>query len=119
MPRNNGFTETPFINDTLLASDDFYTESRTVAVGNVLTRGQLLGRITATGEVVAHNPNATDGSQNIYGILAEDVDTTAGAYAATVYLAGAFKAGALIPPVLTDAVKDALRAINIYTYPAV
>jgi len=118
MPKNNGFQEVSFLNDALLADEDLETASAVVSIAQVLPRGQLLGRITATGEVAAYNAAATNGLQTLYGVLAEAVDTTAGAYAATVYIAGAFKDSG-ITPVITPAIKDALRAINIYTRPTV
>jgi len=114
MPQNNGFTEVPFNNDTMLAGDDYVTGSETVATGNVLPKGQIVGRVTASGEIVALNTAATDGSQTPYAILAEAVDATAGALIAPVYLSGEFKESALTPAV-TTAIKDALRALNIYT----
>ncbi|MDQ7004594.1 MAG: head decoration protein [Ghiorsea sp.] len=67
------------MNDTLVAGADLITDSATVALGQVLTRGQILGRITATGELTALNAAATDGSQNVHSILSQNVDATAAA----------------------------------------
>jgi len=118
MPKNNGFNEVAFLNDTMLAGDDYNTSSELVAAASILPAGQIVGRVTATGDVAVYNAAAADGTQAVYGILAEAVDTTAGAYRATVYLSGAFKEKALLPTV-TPAIKDALRAINIYTVASV
>ena len=118
MPLNQGFQETPFINDSLLVDDDVQTKSEVIGAAQVLPRGQLVGKITATGQVVAYNPAATDGSQNIYGVLAQAVDTTLGVYSAVVYLAGAFKQSG-ITPAITPAIETALRGINIYIRPTV
>ena len=50
----------------------------TVASGQVLVTGQVVGRIDATGKIAAYNPNATDGTQKAVGIMAMDVDASAG-----------------------------------------
>jgi len=118
MPLNQGFQETPFINDSLLVDDDVQTKGEVVAVNRILPRGQLLGKVTATGQVVAYAPAAADGSQNIYGVLAQAVDTTLGSYATVVYIAGAFKQSG-ITPAITPAIETALRGINIYIRPTV
>jgi len=112
MPITTGITEVAFKNDSILASDDFNTDSVTVAAGQNLNRGQLLGRITATGDVVALNGAAADGSQNVYAVLAEDINAVT-ASAATAYVSGTFKDSGLIGYVAANH-KDALRALNIY-----
>ncbi|MDX8384667.1 MAG: head decoration protein [Ghiorsea sp.] len=121
MAVNLGITATPFINDALLASDDAITDTGIAAISQTLLRGQLLGMITATSELVAIAPAAADGSQNPYGILADNIDTTAAgsaggvaaASACAVYVAGAFKASALTGYVAATH-KGALRNLNIY-----
>lgn len=50
----------------------------TVASGQVLVTGQVVGRINATGKIAAYNPGATDGTQNAVGIMAMDVDASTG-----------------------------------------
>jgi len=112
MPISIGITEVAFKNDSLLAGDDLNTDAVTVVAGQNLTRGQLLGRVTATGEVTALNGAATDGSQNVYAVLAEDINAVT-ASAATAYVAGTFKNSGLIGYVAATH-KDALRALNIY-----
>lgn len=112
MPVSLGMTKTTWVNDSLLAGDDFITDAVTIAANQTLSRGQILGRVTATGECVAHNPAATDGSQNVYAILAEDVASGATPAAATAYVAGTFKDTGLIGYAAN--LRDALRALNIY-----
>lgn len=45
------------------------------AGNGVLARGTVLGKITASDQAVAVDSVATDGSQTVYAILAEDTDT--------------------------------------------
>lgn len=49
-----------------------------VASGQVLVTGQVVGRVTASGKIAAYNPDATDGTQNAVGIMAMDVNASAG-----------------------------------------
>lgn len=81
-------------------------DTLTVAKKGALKRGQLL---TAAGAVVT-------AADDVYAVLAEDVDTTAAAKEAPVYLTGEFNANALITDG-TLAVADckaAARKIGIF-----
>ena len=49
----------------------------TVAAGQTLTLGAVVGRNTTSGEVAALDPAATDGTEIAIGVMAEDVDATA------------------------------------------
>lgn len=82
-----------FIPDNLFAGNvmPVVTEAVTIASGaGVLTRGTVLGRITASGKCVAVNSGNADGSQDPYAVLAHDVDATAADAVASVYLTGEF-----------------------------
>lgn len=46
----------------------------TVAAGQTLPLGAVLGRVTATGKVKQIDPSATDGSQYAAGVLMQDAD---------------------------------------------
>jgi len=50
----------------------------TISAGQTLALGTVLGRITSTGKMVQLDPNAADGSEDAWGVLAEDVDATGG-----------------------------------------
>ena len=50
-----------------------------LASGQNLTRGAILGRVTATGVLTLSVETATDGSQVPVGALAHDIDASAGA----------------------------------------
>lgn len=51
-------------------------ESVTLAAGQNLTVGAVLGKKTADGKFYALNPTATDGTQTAAGVLADDTDAT-------------------------------------------
>lgn len=54
-------------------------DSVTVAAGQTIAVGQVVGRITATGHIGAFDPGATDGRQNAVGVSLVAVDATAAA----------------------------------------
>ena len=103
--------------DTLLAgSFPLTTDSVTILTGQDLTRGAVLGRITASGKFILSLSAAGDGSETPYAVLAEDVDATAADKVATVYLTGEFNEDALtIGTGHTAAgIKPGLRANSIF-----
>lgn len=51
-------------------------ESATVAAGQNLTIGTVLGRATADGKLSALDPAATDGTETAAAVLATDTDAT-------------------------------------------
>lgn len=54
---------------------NLYSRDRvTVASGQTLTLGTVLGLVTASGKVKQIDPSATDGSQYAAGVLMQDVD---------------------------------------------
>lgn len=110
-------TNTP---DKLIAGQDvpILTEGVTIATGQgVLTRGSVIGIVTASGKGLLCDKNAADGSQAAKYILAEDsIDATAGDVVATCYKTGQFNRNALIfgangAPATLDA---DLRDVDIY-----
>jgi hypothetical protein len=105
-----------FTPDKLLAGDYPAVTDIVVIDTGVLTRGTLLGKITATGKHILCNSAAVDGSQNPTCILAEDVDATAADVNAPVYLSGAFNQSAVIFGGADTAAthRVALRNLNIY-----
>ncbi len=66
------------------------TDFITVAQGQVLKRGAVLGRVTATGEYVLSAKAAADGSEKPRGILLFGVDASAGAKKCERFVAGRF-----------------------------
>jgi len=59
---------------------NLYSRERvTVTAGQVLALGTVLGEVTASGELTALDPAATDGSEVPVGVLLQAIDATAGA----------------------------------------
>lgn len=84
--------------DNLIAGDfQVVTGVGTVASGQgVLKRGTVLGKVTASGNLVKVDSSKSTGEQTVYAVLAEDVDATSAAAAAPLYLTGAFNSRALV-----------------------
>jgi hypothetical protein len=102
---------------------NYCRETVTVASGQNLKFGTVVGMKTATGEVkiVSIASQETDGSDEVVGIILEDVDATGGAKKSVTISIGAMVAyDALVFPVgATDAQKKAIvkglfqRAIRV------
>lgn len=75
---------------TQLSAGDFpvVLDSVTIAAGQVLPRGAVLGQVTASGEYVLSLAAATDGSEDPSVVLDEAIDTTDAAAPALVRLTG-------------------------------
>jgi hypothetical protein len=76
--------------DTLFASQKFIREVSgiTVSSGQNLKRGCLVALVS--GEYVAYNSGASDGSEVIAGVLAVDVDATSADAKGNIYVSGIF-----------------------------
>ena len=61
------------------ASGDRSRDAITVAAGQTLGAGAVLGRVTANGHYAVYNPAAMDGSQTAVGVLWGAVDASAAA----------------------------------------
>lgn len=72
----------PFVLGGLIAFD-----SGEVASGQNLQRGDVIGRVSASGQLVKSVQSASDGSQNPIGAMNHDCDATSGAKPA-VYVKG-------------------------------
>lgn len=88
----------------------------TIASGQNLTAGAVLGKVTATGKHILSLSGASDGSEVASVILAHDVDATAADKEAMVYLSGEFFADELTFGTghTAASLRDSLRALNIY-----
>ena len=93
------------------------TGGMTIATGQVLPRGSVLGEKTADGQGVLCDSAAADGTEAPSCILAEDVDTTAGVAEAPVYLSGEFNEAALAfgGTDTIDTHRKALRDLSLFT----
>ena len=72
------FTEPANLGDLLKyeASNLYSRDTMTVASGQVLALGAVVGRVTITGKVKAIDPVATDGTQIAIGVLLQACDAT-------------------------------------------
>ena len=110
-------TTEAFNPDRLIAGDyPVVTGNVTIESGQNLTRGALLGRVTAGGEYKLSLSGAADGSEVPRAILAEDVDASAAAKIGPAYLSGEFNEDQITFGTAHTAasVADGLRDLNIY-----
>lgn len=110
-------TQGSYAPDTLLAGEfPRVTAVGTIASGQNLTQGAVLGKITASGKFVLSLSGAVDGSETPDAILAEDCDASAADRKAVVYLSGEFNTTALTIGTghTAASIKDGLRARGIY-----
>lgn len=71
--------ETPYLSDLVKYEEgslNYSRNSETVATGQHLGLGTVVGRKTADSKLYALDPAATDGTQTATGILIEPVDAT-------------------------------------------
>jgi hypothetical protein len=71
-------TQAPNLGDLLKyeAPNLYSREPATVAAGQNLPLGAVVGRVTATGKLAALDPSATDGTEGAAGVLGNAVDAT-------------------------------------------
>lgn len=86
------FTSTVFVQDGLVAgnTDSLLSLGITLAAGQNLSRGAVLGKITASGKYTLSLAAAADGSEVPDMVLALDADATASDVPAVAYFAGQF-----------------------------
>jgi hypothetical protein len=111
-----------FIPDQLIAGPhQIVTDTVTIASGQVIARGAVLGQITASGKYVLALSASADGSQNPSAIAADNIDASAGDALGGVYLAGEFNGNALTlgTGITLAAAKTAFRPLSIYVKTAV
>ncbi len=117
MPESLGQTQEVFTPDSLIAGNfPVVSEAITLITGQNLTRGALLGKITASGKYNLSLSAAVDGSETPVAILAKDTDATAADVETVAYEAGEFNDNAITFGTAHTAasVKAGLRDLNIY-----
>lgn len=112
-----------FTPDKLIAGEyPLVTDQVTILSGQNLTRGAVLGKVTASGKhVICDSAGTDDGRRTPVAVLAENCDASAADKVATIYLSGAFNEAAVTFGG-TDTVathRAALRDLNIYLKKAV
>lgn len=109
--------------DNLIAGNAHLLVGRTVTIlqGQVLPRGAVLGKVTASGKYVLSLAAEDDGSEDVDLILAEDVDATAADRQVLAYARGDFASiGLTLGAGHTLAsITEPLRAKGITLLPAV
>jgi hypothetical protein len=118
-----GFTNEGSTSDDLLVGGDhpIRTLGVTIASGQNLLRGALLGKVTATGKFILSLSAASDGSQNPVGILGEDVNATDGDVVSFEYVAGDFNSRKVTFGTghTVASVRELLHARSIYLHDAI
>ena len=103
--------------DSLIIRDGMPVNSRSITLisGQNLTRGAVLGRITASGKYTLSLSAAVDGSQTPDLILAEDTDASGGDKTTTAYESGAFNQDKLVLGAshTLASIQEGLRAKNL------
>lgn len=73
------YTEGIYLNELLKwEQDKAYSRELVMLASGSLSMGAVIGLVTATSMVVEWNPDATDGSETIYGFLIADADASGG-----------------------------------------
>ena len=107
-----------YVPSNLIAGEtSLVSDSVTLASGENIKRGSVLGKVTADGKFKLAVDASTDGSKEPVAIAIEDVDATAGDVTNVgVYIKGEFNQRALIfgAGVTVDNSKDKLRDVGIY-----
>lgn len=105
--------------DNLFAGDfPVVTGAVTVLDGEVLVRGSVVGLVTASGKAVLLDKDATDGSQNPYGVVLTAASPSGADGTTSVALSGEFTSselGFVSGTVYTD-VSSAMRALSMYIH---
>lgn len=119
MTFNPGLTSQGDENPDNLLAGDFDRETRTVTIVSgtaALTRGAVLGRVTASGKYNLSLAAAGDGSEVPEAILAEDADASAADVEAPVYLTGTFNEDAITIGTghTADSIRQGLRDKGIF-----
>lgn len=112
-------TERSFEYDNLISGDHtLVTEGVTVAEGENLEHGAVVALVD--GKVVKSDPAGDDGSEEPYGILAEDVDATGGDKKSVAYLSGQFNERRIKHgDWAMSELRPKLRTLSIYLEPSV
>ena len=106
--------------DNLIVGSAVETVSNgeTLATTDVSVRGQVMGKITASGKWTKYKSGSADGSEIPRGILAQDADASGADVPCVIYKTGEFNKDALVfdgGDSLTEAVKNLLQDVNIHT----
>lgn len=99
------------------ASNMYSREDATIASGQKLKLGSVVGRVKETDLIKQLNPAAEDGTETAIAVLLEDVDATTGNVKAVLVVREAIVAGNAViwPDLITDEQKrDAIESLKNY-----
>ncbi len=96
MPASFSSASAAFIDDLLVNGDDTLTRQITLISGQNLTRGAVLGKITASGKYTLSASAAADGSQTPDAVLAEDTDASGGDKLTVAYFSARVKSNKVV-----------------------
>lgn len=116
------FQSDSYTPDRLIAgsTDNLIARQITLISGQNLTRGTVLGKITASSKYNKSLSAAVDGSQTPDAILAEDCDASGGDKLTIAYFAGQFNENSLTLGTAhtVASIKEGLRGKGIHLIPA-
>lgn len=98
----------------LMAGDsEIVTEEAILDTGN-LAKYTVVGRLTASGKIVAHNPvvDPADGSEKAIGIMTQAADATSADQKVAIYTAGFFNHAALVWHASLDTLAKRQKALR-------
>ena len=110
-------TTTTSIDELLDGQVYALAEPMTIISGQNLSRGAVVGKITASSKGTIMTAGASDGSEDFYAVLAEDCDASGGDATGLVYKTGMFIVGGLTFGTSTDiddVDKDAARGMGCF-----
>jgi hypothetical protein len=111
-------TTDTFNPDGLIAGDNPAPLTRTMTIisGQNVTRGTVMGKITASGKLSIVNDANSDGTENPYSVMAQDVDASGGDKSGLTFELGLFDGSKLTfggDDVLADH-RDAMHGRGLY-----
>lgn len=115
-PQTPGIAAQAYLPDQLIAGRfPMVTTMATIGAGT-LSRGTVLGQITASGNYIESVATAVDGSQNPVAILADNADASGGAVQAPIYETGEFNENRVIYDAswTLPKLQEALRPMSIF-----
>ena len=115
----SGDTQTP--DQLLIGEQAVFSKQVTLLSGQNLTRGAVLGRITASQKHTLSASAAGDGSQTPDAILAHDCDASAGDKVTVAYFTGGFNQNRIILGAghTIASVREGLRIKDIHLISAI
>ena len=106
------------VEDNLIADNqiDLQTEEITLLSGEVVTRGTVLGQVTASGKYRKAATGNGDGSETIKAVATRDKDASGGDVKMIAYFTGSFNKNAMDLSDFTvdEALKTTLRDQHIF-----